>query len=176
MQKGFTLIELVVVAGIIILVSAGGIAGFRSYEGRQKIIQEGRNIKSMLRQVQTSAQAGIQPKPLAIGGCQKKGDNYGLYSKRVTFFPPTRFTIQSVCDDDPSSSVLDDSTSYDLSSGMQYSVTPGGVLFVDFRALSQGIFPEVTLCIYKPSATPVYYKLTLKQSGEIEDVGESSSC
>ena len=65
-KLGFSLIELVVVVGILLLLSGGGIVAFFDFNEKQQLINAGKELKEHLRTAQTLARIGETPE-----GCIK---------------------------------------------------------------------------------------------------------
>lgn len=72
-QNGYSLIELVVVVGLMVLLMGGGIAAFSSFNDRQKAVEGARTLQSWLRTAQSRARALEKPP-----GCDQ------LHSYRVS--------------------------------------------------------------------------------------------
>ncbi|MBT3250109.1 MAG: hypothetical protein HN846_04315 [Candidatus Pacebacteria bacterium] len=70
MQKkqslGFTLIELIVSIGILVLITGGGIAAFLNFNDKQQVLNGSKELRSYLRTAQTLVRVGESP-----AGCDK---------------------------------------------------------------------------------------------------------
>ncbi len=87
-SAGFTLIELIVVMGVILLLTGGALAGFGNYNQSQRLKQTAKTFITDLRQAQSKATTGTRSK------CSS-GTIFGGYS--VTF-SGTDYTLNAVCD------------------------------------------------------------------------------
>lgn len=65
-QAGFTLIEMLVVLGLMALMLGGSIAGYRKFNDRQTVLQGGKEFVSTLRLAQKRASVGDKPD---VAGC-----------------------------------------------------------------------------------------------------------
>jgi len=65
-QSGFTLIEMIVVLGLMALMLGGSIAGYRKFNERQTVLQGGKEFVSALRLAQKRASVGDKPD---VAGC-----------------------------------------------------------------------------------------------------------
>lgn len=88
-QSGFTMIELLITIGIMILIFGGGIASYLNLDRRQSLLNVCKEIESMSRSAQKKARVGERPV-----GCDK------LTSYRVsrTATGPDVISLQAVCD------------------------------------------------------------------------------
>lgn len=85
MKKGYTLIELILVVGALMLISAFGIARYNDFNERQSVQQSADTFISNLRLVQAKALAGDKPE-----GCET------LIGWRVEFAVKS-YTMYAVC-------------------------------------------------------------------------------
>ncbi len=60
MKNGFTLIELMIVIGLIAVVTIGGVAGYRTFNLRQIVITSGKQMLVDLRQAQSKASSNVK--------------------------------------------------------------------------------------------------------------------
>lgn len=68
-RKGFTLVELLIVVGIVALITGGLIPAFSNYMQNQDLLQAQEQLKNDLRSIQNRALAGAQSETL-VGGNQ----------------------------------------------------------------------------------------------------------
>lgn len=57
-NRGFTLIEMIVTVGIMLLVTGGGIAAFMQFDDKQSILTSAQELQTILRSAQTKARVG----------------------------------------------------------------------------------------------------------------------
>jgi len=65
-STGFTLIELIIVIGVLILITGGGIASFINFNEKQQVLNGSKELRSYLRMAQTLVRVGEVPE-----GCGK---------------------------------------------------------------------------------------------------------
>jgi len=134
LHRGFTLIELIVVIGVILLVSFITILNSNAYTDTQKLRQAGLTMRSDLRLVHTKAQSGL--KPLACDSASS------LVGYTVDFFADTTncagrtacYRMYPVCNPDPGAAAL--------ASVTQFVTLPEGITFSNF--VSSVTFSSVT--------------------------------
>ncbi len=61
LQKGFTLIEILVSITILLLIVGGGIAAYTRFNDRQQLVQSAKNMQSSFRLAQKKSRAGDKP-------------------------------------------------------------------------------------------------------------------
>ncbi len=123
-HHGFTLVELIVVIGVILLVSFITILNSNAYTDTQKLRQAGLTMRSDLRLVRTKAQSGL--KPLACDSASS------LVGYTVDFFADTTncegsgscYRMYPVCNPDPGAAAL--------ASVTQFVTLPDGIIFSQF--------------------------------------------
>ena len=81
-QKGFTLLELLVVIGIVALLSSVVLGGYRTGEDRFSLQRSAHKLSQDLRMAETMAMAG-SASPTSFGGIFPSG-GYGFYFKVAT--------------------------------------------------------------------------------------------
>lgn len=129
-QKGFTLVEMLVVMTIIGILFAVGIARYQVFNRNQILTQAAEELKNNLRLAQQKALAG--EKPAISGFCTDPGDTLASY--RLKFIPSgLRYNIKAICSD--GSVQPNDFISYNLPE----NVTGPGGQEVLFKVLGQGI-------------------------------------
>jgi len=120
-QNGFTMIELLITVGIMILLFGGGVAAYLNLDRRQSLLNVCKEIASLSRTAQKKARVGDRP-----GGCSK------LQAYRVsrTATGPDRVSLQAICD----SGVVTISN-YDVPT--VFTITT--ITSMDFRVLHGGL-------------------------------------
>lgn len=88
-QSGFTMIELLIVVGIMILIFGGGISAYLRLDRRQSLINVCKEIEVMARSAQKKARVGDRP-----DGC----DRLNAYRVSRTATGPDVISLQAVCD------------------------------------------------------------------------------
>lgn len=86
---GFTMIELLITVGIMILIFGGGIAAYLNLDRRQSLINVCKEIEVMARSAQKKARVGDRPE-----GC----DHLNAYRLSRTATGPDEISLQAVCD------------------------------------------------------------------------------
>lgn len=155
---GFTIIELVVVVGILAVVAGGVIANYNNFNESQRIRQAALTLKTNLRLAQTNAIAGN--KPTAPYTCAE------LVSY-VVAFSPTSYSIQAKCADPES-----------LQGGIVLTALPSGITLttvpltavIEFNVLDQGTSVPSDLSITL-SGVVKSYTILVTPNGTISDLG-----
>ncbi len=93
MKPGFTLLEVLVAATIISLLSGVSLVGYNRFQERQQLVAAKEQLRNDLRQVQQKALSGEKP----AGWCAGSGKT--LSSWRLQFVAPTAYEIKSICSD-----------------------------------------------------------------------------
>jgi type II secretory pathway pseudopilin PulG len=151
-QAGYTLIEIVVVVGIMILMIGGGIAGFVQFQEKQAIIGAASDMKVQLRLAQTRARSGDVP-----SGC----DRLQSYAVRTTTASETTLVSQvAICD---SGEIV--RTEKELAPG----ITTAGDYDIRFLTLHGGVSGAEIITL--ESTTGYSYEFEVTQGGEITEGG-----
>lgn len=90
-RSGFTVMELLVVMGVIIILFSIGLAAFNRFNRRQVVEQVTRNLESDLRLAQSKAVAQEKPG----GWCDGAGET--LVGYRLRFTSETQYVIEAIC-------------------------------------------------------------------------------
>jgi prepilin-type N-terminal cleavage/methylation domain-containing protein len=152
-DKGFSLIELLVVCVVILGITGLAISNYASFTDTQKVKQTGRTLKNNLRFIQTRATSGLKPRE-----CD---DTNPLLSYRITFTAST-YTYQPVCANGiPQNS----SVSFSLPAGVTFSPIPRSF---DFMVLTGTSTATVDVTI---TGLNKQYRIQVANNGNIEDVG-----
>src|SRR3989344_4107193 len=92
-SKGFTLIELVIVIGIMSVLTAVGLANYGAFIKKQAVQEEGKNFVSILRKAQSDAVTGNKPSTTC-------GASDSLVGYRVNGVASTNtYTVSAICSD-----------------------------------------------------------------------------
>jgi type II secretory pathway pseudopilin PulG len=151
-QSGYTLIEIIVVVGIMILMMGGGIAAFIQFQEKQAVIGAASDMKVQLRLAQTRARSGDVPE-----GC----DRLQSYAVRTTTASETTLVSQvAVCD---SGEVV--RKEKELAPG----ITAAGDYDIRFLTLHGGVSGAETITL--ESTTGYAYEFEVTQGGEITEGG-----
>lgn len=151
-MKGFTLIELVVTTGVILLIAGGVVANYNNYSDNQRLKQAALTLKNNLRLVQTKAASAEKP----ASGCSE------MVGYQVSF-TSTSYSIQARCVEGLAGS----STSTNLPAGITFSPVPAAVVF---RVLTRGVASDTPLDIYLDGRIKLY-RLQIEPGGDIVDLG-----
>lgn len=148
-QSGFTMIELLITVGIMILIFGGGIAAYLKLDRRQSLINVCKEIESLSRSAQKKARVGDRPV-----GCSK------LQAYRVsrTASGPDQISLQAICD---SGNVT--LSTYDVPT--VFTITT--ITSMDFKVLHGGLQGAAGLVLVQ-SANPNYRcQFTVDNGGSI---------
>ncbi len=66
-QKGFTLIEILIVVSVMVFLSVGGITSFTAFTDTQELQKAAQDLSSVLTVAKSSAQSQIRPNPFPCG-------------------------------------------------------------------------------------------------------------
>lgn len=136
-QSGFTMIELLITVGIMILIFGGGVAAYLNLDRRQSLINVCKEIESLSRSAQKKARVGDRPV-----GC----DKLQAYRVSRTASGPDRISLQAICD----SGVV---TLSDYDVPTVFTITT--ITAMDFRVLHGGL-QGGTGSVLVQSASPNY--------------------
>jgi len=121
-QSGFTMIELLITVGIMILVFGGGVAAYLNLDRRQSLINVCNEIESLSRSAQKKARVGDRPT-----GC----DKLNAYRISRTATGPDEISLQAVCDSgNVTLSTYDVPTVFEVTeiTTMDFKVLHGGLM------------------------------------------------
>lgn len=91
MKSGFTLLEVLVAATVISLLSGISLVGYNRFQERQQLVAAKEQLRNDLRQAQQKALAGEKP----AGWCNGAGQN--LTGWRLVFTSATIYEIRGLC-------------------------------------------------------------------------------
>lgn len=112
-STGYTLIEIIIVVGIMGLLVGASIAGFNTLNQRQTVLSAGKEVISIMRTAQQRAIAGIKP--------ENDCDQLLGYAVKATANGAT-YTLNSVCDDGGFIETVE-VRSYQLAAGLTFAST-----------------------------------------------------
>lgn len=161
---GFSLMELIVVTGILMFIIGGTVASYSSFNSREKVKQVALSLKSNIRLAQSKAVSGVKPavqNPTGSTDCQQ------LLGYTLTFAAGnSRYTIAANCMHSDGSQG---------STGMIQTVNvAGGVKIIPktsiltFHPLAGGIKEYQVITI---SSANNAYQVIVNPSGEVDDLG-----
>ena len=149
--KGFTLVELLVVVGLIAILSGGTIAGYTKFSDKQKVVAEAQKLKVNLRKAQAKMLSGVRP-----SGCKGM-----LIGYRIEF-NSTNYTIGADCQTNGIQYI----ETISLSSGITLSESFSGGNAITFKPLTQGA-SENGVITFTNSATGDSAAIQVVTSGDI---------
>lgn len=151
MNKGFTLIELIIVASIILLISGGVLTNYNSYNETQRLKQAAITLKSHLRLAQAKALSGAKP-----------GINCTTFVGYRVTFTGSSYSYTPQC----SNRTVDEQRStYTLPTGVTFAAVPPSF---DLSVLTGSSTVATNLTLTSMSRT---YVLAVSVSGDITDEG-----
>lgn len=139
LQKGLTLIEILVSVVILTTVIGIGVAGYNNFNENQKVKQAALTVKNNLRFAQEKANSAIKPN---TGGVEENKDCYKLQLYRFLIAPPHQhlnddpatYEISARCSCDPND-ICDDTagpgSNLDFYDSQIYKL-PSSVFFTEF--------------------------------------------
>ncbi len=151
-MKGFTLIELIVTVGVVLLIAGGVVANYNNYTDNQRLKQAALTLKSDLRFVQTKAFSAEKP---GLGCSELVG--------YVISFTSTTYSIQSQCTEGLVGSI----STINLPTGISFFPIPSAMTF---RVLTHGIANDSSVIITLTGRTKSY-RLQIDPKGDISDLG-----
>lgn len=166
-NSGFTLLELVVVAGLMVLLTTASVAGYRTFNTRQIVITTGKEMLVDLRQAQAKMTAGIKKAP----GCESAR----LVGYRVqTTAALTGYTLAEVYQTNCySGGPTYQTEAVTLPTGLRFA----NAFSVTFLGLSggatfSGASPlTLRLCNSNCGSGALSYRMSISRAGLIEDLG-----
>ena len=165
MNRGFTLIELVVAILVILLLVSAVLSNYNNFNENQKVKQAALTLKSDLRLGQTKALSAQKPTSIicdSLVGYEIVFSTVGAVSS---------YDIRAVCSNAGVTERAGDSEALTirLPGGVTFSPLPNPASII-FRVLAKGIsFPtEVTITL---SGLAKGYQLQVSPNGDIKDLG-----
>ena len=151
-QRGFTLFELIVAISILVLVFGLAIAGFNTFNKRERLRQAGLTLKANLRFAQTKALSVDKP----TSGCT------AFTGMRISF-TATSYTISHTCTE----GVVGTGETVTMQPGITLSPVPATFTFIPLKG-STSLPAGQTLSITNTMFT---YSLAISGNGDISDQG-----
>jgi len=150
---GFTLIELIVSIGVLLLLTGGLLASYNNYNQRQQLRQTAITLKANLRLAQSKAMGALKP---ASGCTQLAG-----YSVSFTL---TTYSIQAQCTE----GLVGTRTDVTLPEGVSFTAVPPTFVF---GVVTGGLVNTDSAVTFRLSSFGTNYRLVLSPTGDITDVG-----
>ncbi len=188
-NSGFTLIELMVVVAIMAIISGIGLASYGDFQKKQTVKQIAQSVIKDLRETQAKALAGEKDcSPSACGGATPGCGNDASGELPLDGWCITisgggnTYSMFGWCSGSGTCNLLNGGLGQSFNISQSPLLTAGFRISsttypIQFRPLGQGLVRAATICIsnflYGSSYT---YKVTISQSGEIQDVGFSPTC
>ncbi len=161
-SAGFTLIEMVVTVAVALLLVGGGIAGYITFNSRQKAISAARDFETIIQSTESKVQAGV------VGACSQ------LEEYRMTFnttVNPVQINLVEVCvPGDPATPVP---VTYTLPEGVLLNFNPA-ITSVRFKILAGGLLfssgdSSVEFQFSDESNPTDVYVLTISEGGDVSE-------
>lgn len=150
MKKGFTILELLVAMGVILLVSGGVVAAFNNFNEGQQVRQAALTMKGNLRLAQNKALSGEKP----ASGCTT------LVGYTMSF-TSTSYMMRALC----SEGSVGESTTTTLPTGVSFLPVPASFTFA---VLTGRIASDRTLTVSGVSTTA---NVQITAGGSVSTVG-----
>lgn len=147
--QGFTIIELLVSMGILLLIGSGSLAAFKGFNENQRVRQSASTLKSDLRNAQNKAIAGDKP----TSGC-------GSLLGYTVSFSSTGYAFQALCN----GGLAGTTTSVSLPTSVRFNPVPASVTFA---VLTGRASQSVTLTLVGATST---YTVEVSANGSIRTV------
>ena len=155
-QNGFSLLELIVVIGIIVGITGFAVNNYNNFNQTERLRQASKNLKTDIRLAQTRASSGVKPTACTSA-------NATLVGYALSFPNANSYMIQAVCS--PAVANLP-STVVALPSNVSFYPTPSTVLF---NVLTGTIGSSQTFSLISQSSQ--LYRLRVCSSGDVNDLG-----
>lgn len=173
MKKGFTLVEMLVVLGVISIVAGIGLANLRNRNKDERVVESAENLRQAFLQAKSQAQSGKKNCAAcgAAGGVCGAGDS-SLLGWRVTLYAaPVSYEIKGEC-----GNVLAPTPTPFFPGGVKYlpvgvTLTTGGGNTMVFRGggLGTDLTAPMTVTV---SASGITRAFTVQVNGEIGPIHE----
>ncbi len=176
-QRGFSLIEVLVVTTILVLVTGGAIAGYNQFNYKRKVIAVGQNFRNVLRDAQSRAFTG--EKDCTVCGCTGLPNDANLQGWTINLTnstmygncaptanpTPSNFPLTPIPIPTTSNMVITAQTSVSISS-FQFKTFPKGT--------NQS--SVINICVRPTPWAGYNYQIIIDPSGNIRDYGITTSC
>lgn len=164
-DRGFTLVELMVVVVISALLVSGGLAAYNRYNERQLVVGAGKKLYNDIRFIQGKAAAGEKPADCQEGGAYE-GSTLDRYELLVV--SNDEYSLKVFC--------VEGSNEYEVSLGTEtlgkgVTLETSGIGTL-FRVLAQGGVAE-QFCV---SGYNYIYRVRVSEVGEVNDDGLVETC
>ena len=156
-RGGFTLIELTVAVGLILLLTGTVIANYNRYNDRQKVKQTALTLKNNLRLAQTKANSAEWPLS-CITPCTCTQLNGYMVS-----YTGSTYSTRAFC----SEGLVGNTETITLPAGITFPTVPPSMMF---QVLSRGIAISAPVTI-SVTGSSVTYDIQVDPSGDVNDLG-----
>lgn len=165
-KEGYTLVEVLVVLGVVSILFSVGFANFRDFSRRQVLAGVVKQIQGDVRLAQQMSLSGLKPDDLGCSTENLNGISFGIEGNPGRFYK-----IQAVCGDDPTQSSYPTLKEVSLPSGITANISNMPVNPVIFKVLGQGTNvpagAEVIIGLVQ-EGTGYSGKVTITPGGEIK--------
>jgi len=166
MKKGFTLLEILVVLGVIAIVAGVGLANLRNRNSDERVVESAEKLKQAFLQAKSQAQSGKKDCRLcgAVSGVCGTGD-VPLLGWRVSLWPAPSYSILGLC------GIITFSTlgPINLPIGVGVSTTGGSSVLFYPGGLGTDLLNPMQITV---SATGITRIFTIEKNGEIGPIHE----
>ena len=154
---GFTIIELMVSVGVLMLLTGGLLASYNNYTQGQQLKQAALTLKANLRLAQSRALSGLKPS----SGCSE------LVGYAVSFTFST-YSVQAQCTNGVTQTLVGATTDVSLPSTISLVAPPSSVVF---GILTRGLMSANSAVTLKLTGFGKNYQLVISPNGDITDSG-----
>lgn len=161
-SAGFTLIEMVVTVAVALLLISGGIAGYITFNSRQKSITAARDFETLILSTESKVQSGV------VGACNQLEEYQMTFN---TTLNPVRINLVEVCA--PGDTATPTPVTYTLPDGVTLAFNPL-ITSIRFKILSGGLLfssgaSSVQFRFSDESNPTSVYVLTISEGGDVSE-------
>ncbi len=150
LNRGFTLIEIAIAVSIMLFLVGGGIASYLTFNDRQLLLNEAKELQTFIRSAQTKARVGDRPE-----GCLK------LERYKVTMAAgSSQIEVSAVCDNNGTTEEFIRQTAE-----LDNSITAAGVVDIEFNVLHGGALADTTVTLNSSGESTYVFEVT--KGGEL---------
>lgn len=159
---GFTLIEMVVTVAVALLLVGGGIAGYITFNSRQKSISAARDFETIIQTTEAKIQSGV------VGACDQLEEYEMTFNTTVN---PVQISLTEVCA--PGDTAVPVPTTYTLPEGVLLAFNPV-ISSIRFKILAGGLLfdsgdSSVEFQFSDESNPTDVYVLTISEGGDVSE-------